>query len=483
MYGATAPFPVFENKRWWSDDWDAFSYGRDIDFSRPFLEQYAELAREVPRFALMNFNCENSDFCNFAMDSRNCYLVFGCVRNEDCFYGHIVWDSRNCLDCLYVYRCEWCSHSVDLVDCYDVHYSKEATSCRESYFLFDCAGCNNCFCCSGLRTRQYCLLNEQLTKEEYFRRIRALFPLSVSAAGLFAVRLEELQRRHPGYPQLFGSQYEDVTGNHIYSSQCLRYAFDAKACEQAKYLFTAHGVSNSYDISFTGGGAQFSVDSLTLSNAQEVIYSQVAFNSANVAYSEFCFSSQDIFGCIGLRQGKCCILNKRYSKEKYLDLRFRLVSHMQSNGEWGEFFPSELSPFPYNESIVNEYMPITEAEARRRGLRWETRPSYEAPPAGSSSVPERITEATDETLREVFYCQATHKPYKVIAAEIEFCRRMGLPLSPLCPDERHLRRMALRASRELAQVRCSNCDVELETAHVPPYAGKVFCAKCCEKQA
>jgi hypothetical protein len=28
-------------------------------------------------------------------------------------------------------------------------------------------------------------------------------------------------------------------------------------------------------------------------------------------------------------------------------------------GEWGEFFPSSLSPFGYNETVAQEYYPLT----------------------------------------------------------------------------------------------------------------------------
>ena len=35
---------------------------------------------------------------------------------------------------------------------------------------------------------------------------------------------------------------------------------------------------------------------------------------------------------------------------------------MISTGEWGEFFPSSLSPFGYNETVAQEYFPLTREE-------------------------------------------------------------------------------------------------------------------------
>jgi hypothetical protein len=36
---------------------------------------------------------------------------------------------------------------------------------------------------------------------------------------------------------------------------------------------------------------------------------------------------------------------------------------MKSTGEWGEFFPLPLSPFGYNETVAQDYFPLTSEEA------------------------------------------------------------------------------------------------------------------------
>ena len=48
-----------------------------------------------------------------------------------------------------------------------------------------------------------------------------------------------------------------------------------------------------------------------------------------------------------------------------------------SDGEWGEFFPSSLSPFGYNETVAQEYFPMTREEVIGKTLfNWS---DYEAP--------------------------------------------------------------------------------------------------------
>ena len=41
--------------------------------------------------------------------------------------------------------------------------------------------------------------------------------------------------------------------------------------------------------------------------------------------------------------------------------------------KYGEFFPPELSPFAYNETIAQEYFPLTKEEAIKKGYKWKDR--------------------------------------------------------------------------------------------------------------
>ena len=38
---------------------------------------------------------------------------------------------------------------------------------------------------------------------------------------------------------------------------------------------------------------------------------------------------------------------------------------------YGEFFPTELSPFPYNETIAQEYAPLTKNQAEESSYPWQ----------------------------------------------------------------------------------------------------------------
>ena len=137
MYDSDAPFPVTCRECFWSDSWEAGDYGRPLDFSCSFFEQYAELMRTVPRIALStSADCVGSDFANYIGACKNCYLVYGSIYAEDCYYGSPYY-SKNCVDVLVSRHCEY---SYELIDCQNLHTSAYCQDCENSHdisFCFD----------------------------------------------------------------------------------------------------------------------------------------------------------------------------------------------------------------------------------------------------------------------------------------------------------------------------------------------------------
>ena len=65
-----------------------------------------------------------------------------------------------------------------------------------------------------------------------------------------------------------------------------------------------------------------------------------------------------------------CILNKPYSKQEYGTLAGKIADHMISTGEWGEFFPHQYSLHDYNETLAQDFYPLTKQEVLNRGWTW-----------------------------------------------------------------------------------------------------------------
>ena len=73
---------------------------------------------------------------------------------------------------------------------------------------------------------------------------------------------------------------------------------------------------------------------------------------------------------MGLKRKKYCILNKQYTCEEYEKLREKIVKDMVAREEYGEFFPREMCPYGYNETVAMEYFPIEKEEAVKKGFKW-----------------------------------------------------------------------------------------------------------------
>ena len=123
----------------------------------------------------------------------------------------------------------------------------------------------------------------------------------------------------------------------------------------------------------------------TGANGMKQCFTITSIGDSNVYYCRNTSNSSFLFGCLGLRNKQYCILNKQYTKEEYEALVPKITEHMMKTGEWGEFFPSSLSPFGYNETVASEYFPLSKEEALKQGFNWS---DYEAPfPKVEKTIP------------------------------------------------------------------------------------------------
>ena len=87
IYSNSAPFVIYCYECFYSDRWDPLSYGQPYDFNKPFFQQFLELQLRTPKLALLkSHDLVNSEYTNHVAASKNCYLIFASVNNEDCSY-------------------------------------------------------------------------------------------------------------------------------------------------------------------------------------------------------------------------------------------------------------------------------------------------------------------------------------------------------------------------------------------------------------
>ncbi|MBI5220867.1 MAG: hypothetical protein HY978_03480 [Candidatus Liptonbacteria bacterium] len=480
MYSPQAPYKVYTHEEWWADDWDAKIFGRSFDFGRPFFEQFRELLLAVPRFAIMNVNSTNCEYSNFAWGDKNCYLVFGAVNDEDCAYGHIVWESKDSLDNLYLHKSELCYECVDCLGSYGLKYCQECESCNDCLGCFDCRGCTNCVGCVGLKDKTHYLFNQPVDQATY-KQFLADHPLTDPATiPMIQERQEELRRQIP-QRHFFGSHNNDASGNHVYNARNLHDSFDVKGGENSRFIYTSRQAVDSYDVAFSPNIEQVYC-SLTTLNCNRVFFAHLATTCSDLYYSDSCFNTHNCFGCAGLKGGEYCILNKQYTKEEYEALLPRVIAHLRQTGEWGQFFPTELSPFCYNESIANEYLPLTKEQALAQGFRWQDElPSTVGQETMTlEALPKGPKDYSDELAKQILKCDHCSRNYRLVPQELQFYKRLNLPIPHQCFNCRHARRMSARNSRRLWPGTCAKCGVDFRTSYPPEQQKefKIYCEQC-----
>ncbi|MFA6274321.1 MAG: hypothetical protein WC662_04120 [Candidatus Paceibacterota bacterium] len=494
---------VYDSQYWWSDDWDSLSYGREYDFSKPFFNQWKELRDVFPIQHLSNIHAVNSDYCNVADASRNSYMCSGSWHIENTFYSNRISEIKDSLDLYVTHRSELCYEDIICSDCYHLLYSIDCKSCVDSYFLYDCVGCTNCFGCTNLRSKSYCMWNEQLSREEYMKKISELDLTDYNIILELKKKFIELQIKaiHRFAIQIKAT---NSTGDNLEGTKNCFNCFDASGkIEDSKYShWLAKEVKDTYDSGPGIGYAELVYESFDtgIGNFRN-LFTSVVYSCNDVEYSFSCHGCSNLFGCIGLRNKKYCILNKQYTKEKYEKLISKIkkqmmeIPYIDKKGrvyKYGEFFPAELSTFCYNETQAQDYFPITKEKALNIGYRWREKKlnEYEIT-IESKNLPNKLNEVDESIFDEVIGCKNRghesnfcRRAYKITNNEFLLYKKIGVPLPRKCFFCRHEERLRMRNPMKLWHRKCMNdgCENEFETSYAPERPEIIYCESCYNKE-
>jgi hypothetical protein len=479
VYSPNKQVTIYCRDCWWGDSWNALYYGRDYNFNKPFFQQFADLSKKVPRIAMINIQDENSDYTNYGYQNKDCYLLSTSDENEKCSYGCFVWSSYNCFDCLFVLNSQNSYECIDCDNVYECQYCRECENCQNCFGCFDCKGSKNCFGSVGLRNKEYYFFNQQLSKEEYQARVKEALANRKETMGKIENQLKNYPRRAS-----FLINCENCTGDHLKNCKNMQECYDGKKAEDCKWVTNfPHDVFHCRDIDGCGI-LEWSAECVsTGADGSSTCFAceHVWYGASSVYYSAYCVHSKNIFGSVGLQRGEHTILNKKYSKEEYEELAPRIIEHMKSNSEWGEFFPMSLSLFGYNETKAQEDFPLTQQQAHRQNTNWSNYQRPEANPEKiiqAAQLPTEISQIPDDVLSWAIQCEQTQKPFMITKPELTFYRQYNIPIPYLHPDERYLERRKKRNPQQLWSRTCNQCRVAIMTSYAPNRPEKVLCEQC-----
>lgn len=464
-YPTKTPFPVYKNEIWWGDSWEPCAHGRNVNFSAEFFPQLKDLQNVVPREGTSVFSSENSKYNSHTRESKNCYMNALVYRGEDTLYSYWIVNAKNVVDS---FMCNNSTLSYECLDCdeaYDCVALQECYNCNNCYFSCQLRRCQNCIGCWDLVGKNYYICNEAVSKEAF-----ELFKANLlnGSYASFSEGWEIFKQAYSSakHRATFNLNSENAIGDHLINCKNSFFSFDAIECEDFYYSISGdHSKDILHCYSAGWPACELVYQSAVTRGSQNIAYCYYTFFSNNLRYCDSSMNVKNSFGCIGLRKKENCILNKAYSRHEHDKLKKRLISHMRETGEWGEQLPPLLSTFSYNQTAAQDYFPLSKSEALEKGFSWyDNEEDLQTVQGANSSLPDKLEEIADGVLHKTLYCEKSGKAFRVVKQELDFYRKMNLPLPRFSPEQRHNSRLARRNPYQLFKTKCAKTGKEIYTS-------------------
>jgi len=287
-------------------------------------------------------------------------------------------------------------------------------------------------------------MNEQYSEEDY-RELVKHYDLR-SHHGL--QELLSLWKEGRGqYPQdsnyNFGS--DDCSGDYIVNAKnCNNSYMVGEECRDCVNMFNAFPrLTDAMNGAYSGEDSELMYETICSgASCSRLFFCHVAvLGSHDLYYCNAAYNCQDCFGCSSIRGAQYCILNKQYSREEYFIMRDSIIEHMKKTGEWGQFFPPEMSLCGYNKSVAGDFFPLSQEEVLERGWKWEE--DGEITVREGCEVIDNINDVEVEVCVQVLSCEVTGSPYKILPMELAFYRRIEIAIPQKCPEQRYLERLEM----------------------------------------
>jgi hypothetical protein len=496
MYDDKVSFPVYCPECYKSDNWGADTYARDYDFTKPFFEQFKNLLNIIPKVGIYthgeNINCE---FTNIISGVKDVYLAFSIIMNSEfVYYSSNIDNSKQIIDSYNTANSELSYENIGVNKNYSCQYSYWSLNCINCNFVFNCNNCQDCFGCVNLQNKRFCILNEQYSKEQYEEKMKELDMGSHSFVDEFKKEFWKFSLQFPRkYANLINCVYS--TGDELRDCKNVKKSFNVIDAENVKYGYRTIKNKDFMDVSHNLRGSLMYEHTHGATDGYNLKFiANGNINLRDSEYSDFSHSSSDLFGCIALKNKQYCILNKQYTKEEYFKMVDKIKKHMDEMPyidkkgnvyKYGEFFPPELCPFGYNEAVINDHFPLTKEEILEKGYPYKEKIENKYTiTLKAKDIPDNIKDVDDSILNEVIECEVSGKAFKITPFELQFYRRMNIPIPHLHPDERYKERMKLRNPMILYTRKCMHegCTNEFETTYAPDRPEMVYCKECYQRE-
>lgn len=481
IYPPNTPHRVYDFSYWYSDAWDATDFGFAYNPSEKFFPQFRRLFFAVPHLPLeRDPKGVDVDYCLGGLGGNNNYICSMAYDTENAAFCIDARFSRDIFDCNLIAYSELCYESIAAYNCSRCVLIVSSSQCLDSAFLYDCKNCTSCFMSSNLRNRSYVFRNKQLTREEYGKEINTL---SLNKRSVFQKQKKDfIELVNCSFHRFIQTrQTTDSVGDSLSECKNCYWVFRSEKSENVRYSDNVISVKDSMDVLNCKGELNYEG---TVNAGANLRFSLSVRDSSFLEYSAEMNNCHYCFGCVGLKNKRFHIFNRPYEEKEYWKGVDDTKTRMLGTGEYGEFFPLSLGLAPYQNTYGQKDFPLSEEDAKHAGIPW-----YEEPPShfplnmktlSASEVPDDVRNVQDDILECALICEKTGKPFRLIAPELSFYRRMSVPIPTVHPFERMMERVRFERQPRLFPSTCLKCGEKSYSAYNPEQQKnlKIYCEKC-----
>lgn len=402
----------------------------EYDFSKNFFANWKNLWNITPKSAILHlyWNNENSEYADAAFWTKNCYLSFVLGMDvENVLYSMFVYiNSKN------IFNSVFCSNNSENIyfwlsidNCFNIFYSKFLKNSNNIWFSTNLIWCSECIFCDNLQSQKYCINNKNFEKEEYMRMKKEILENKEKFSDYF----DNLNNKW------LNLNSENVTWIWIVESVNITAWAIVSNIENWRNLLFVSGLpywKNFYDCmdawanSFDIYWAKACWD-----NVSNIYCSWEVGNSSNIYYSYNLNNCSFCLGCIWLKNKSYCILNKEYSKEKWLEIVDKIFAQMEKDWILWKFFTWDINPFYFNDTAACLiYNNFTKEEVTDLGYLWRDEEIKVDIPEWFNIIESKDIDINnyDESILKKIIKDHKWNSYKIVALELEFLKKYNLPL-------------------------------------------------------
>ena len=476
---------VLPDVEWFEKDYR--DKGIEHDASKKILEHIFELRKEVPINAFYNVKEPKNSIALISDGDVNSYFMIAC-KGKNSFYSSDLFDGELSTE---VYAGKNITNSVNVVHAQRIHnsrYVRESLDCSNCAFIFDCRNCEFCFGATNKRNKKFIFMNEQLTEEEYKKRMSEIDLSCRSKWEGYVEQFKNLMEKDGVWPENFNEKVENCTGEYLTNCtncvDCFMGWEGSKDSERCFYLF------NSSEIYYVVGSfyPSESYMSAAVAESNKCKFSINLLRSQNLEYCLNCSNCENCFGCVGLSRQKFCIFNKQYEEEEYWRALDEIKCKMLEEGTYGDIFTGDFCTSHFMETAANESLGAVDEDAARLGF-----PIFERESAGaigelgnvkeltnSSEVPDCIDALeVSEWAGKAMFDDVTGRRFAFLKPELEYYKEYRV-----APPTKHFMRRVDElywAANDYVtiQVKCNECSKDLNVMQNRTYKNrKHLCRPC-----